>query len=42
MLARRFVLQPLLELAPKIRDPRTSKLIAEALSGVEDQQVRRL
>jgi 2-amino-4-hydroxy-6-hydroxymethyldihydropteridine diphosphokinase len=42
MLARRFVLEPLLELAPRIRDPRTNRLMADALLGVEDQQVRRI
>jgi 2-amino-4-hydroxy-6-hydroxymethyldihydropteridine diphosphokinase len=42
MLERRFVLEPLLELAPGLKDPRTRKPIAEALARVQDQQVKKL
>lgn len=42
MLERRFVLEPLLELAPEIKDPRTRMPIAQALPGVQDQQITKL
>lgn len=42
MFERRFVLEPLLELAPKIRDPRTKKPFADFLSAVQDQSVNKL
>jgi 2-amino-4-hydroxy-6-hydroxymethyldihydropteridine diphosphokinase len=42
LLERRFVLEPLLELAPQIRDPRTKLPIAQALPGVRDQQITKL
>jgi 2-amino-4-hydroxy-6-hydroxymethyldihydropteridine diphosphokinase len=39
---RRFVLEPLAELAPDLRHPQTRKTIREMLAAVEDQRVRRL
>ncbi len=42
MQGRRFVLEPLLELAPDLRDPRTQRPFAESLAGVADQSVRKL
>jgi len=38
---RRFVLVPLAELAPDLRDPVSRKTIAALLAGVRDQSVRR-
>ena len=38
---RRFVLAPLAELAPDLRDPVTRKTITALLAGVRDQTVRR-
>lgn len=38
---RRFVLEPLAELAPDLRHPVTKKTIRDLLAGVADQQVRR-
>ena len=37
---RRFVLAPLAELKPELRDPETGKTIAEMLAGLEGQTVR--
>jgi 2-amino-4-hydroxy-6-hydroxymethyldihydropteridine diphosphokinase len=42
MAERRFVLEPLAELAPVIRHPRTGRRIREMLTEVMDQPVRRL
>ncbi len=39
MAERRFVLVPLLELAPSLRDPRTGRPWAERLPGLADQGV---
>lgn len=41
MLERRFVLDPLAELAPELRHPVTRKTVREALAAVMDQSVRR-
>lgn len=41
MLQRRFVLEPLLELAPDIRDPSTGQPFAKALAAVRDQKINR-
>ena len=38
---RRFVLEPLAELAPDLRHPVTGRTVAEMLSAVADQQVKR-
>jgi 2-amino-4-hydroxy-6-hydroxymethyldihydropteridine diphosphokinase len=38
---RRFVLEPLKELAPDLRDPVTRRTVAELLSSVPGQKVRR-
>ena len=38
---RRFVLEPLAELAPGLRHPRTLKSVREMLAAVADQPVRR-
>ncbi len=38
---RRFVLAPLAELNPTLRDPVTGRTIAEMLNGLRDQTVRR-
>src|SRR5258708_16997180 len=40
MWERRFVLEPLAELAPDLRDPRTKKTIREMLKAVANQVVR--
>jgi 2-amino-4-hydroxy-6-hydroxymethyldihydropteridine diphosphokinase len=37
---RRFVLAPLAELAPELRDPVTRRTITDLLNGVRDQKVR--
>ena len=42
MAERRFVLEPLAELAPDLRHPRTRRTVREMLGGVLDQTVRRL
>jgi 2-amino-4-hydroxy-6-hydroxymethyldihydropteridine diphosphokinase len=42
MLERRFVLEPLLEIAPGLRDPRSGQLIGDFLPAVVDQQIRRM
>ena len=42
MAERRFVLEPLAELAPGLRPPRSSHTVQEMLSKVMDQPVRRL
>ncbi len=42
MAERRFVLEPLAELAPDLRHPRTGKPIREMLAAVLNQQVRRV
>ena len=42
MAERRFVLEPLAELAPALRDPRTRRGVREMLAEVADQPVRRL
>ena len=42
MAGRRFVLEPLAELAPEIRHPVTRRTIREMLGDVMDQQVRRV
>jgi len=42
MAERRFVLEPLAELAPALRPPRSSLTIQEMLNKVLDQPVRRL
>lgn len=34
---RRFVLEPLAELAPELRDPRTGKSVLELLRGLDDR-----
>jgi 2-amino-4-hydroxy-6-hydroxymethyldihydropteridine diphosphokinase len=39
---RRFVLEPLAELAPGLRHPVTKRTIRQMLKAVSDQQVRRL
>jgi 2-amino-4-hydroxy-6-hydroxymethyldihydropteridine diphosphokinase len=39
---RRFVLEPLAELAPDLRHPVTRRTVHEMLSTVQDQKVRRL
>jgi len=39
---RRFVLEPLGEIAPDLRHPLTGKTAVEMLLGVEPQQIRRL
>ena len=41
MMNRRFVMEPLLEIAPDLRHPVTGKLIREALVKVARQQLRR-
>jgi 7,8-dihydro-6-hydroxymethylpterin-pyrophosphokinase len=38
---RRFVLAPLAELNPTLRDPRTGRTVTEMLSSVEGQAIRR-
>ncbi|MEO8049572.1 MAG: 2-amino-4-hydroxy-6-hydroxymethyldihydropteridine diphosphokinase [Acidobacteriota bacterium] len=42
MAERRFVLEPLAELAPALRPPRSSLTVRELLAKVMDQPVRRL
>lgn len=42
MAERRFVLEPLAELAPDLRHPLTKKTIREMLASVADQTVKRL
>lgn len=42
MAERRFVLEPLAELAPGIRHPRTGRSVREMLAQVMEQPVRRL
>ena len=42
MFDRRFVLEPLLELAPAMRDPRTKQPIREMLAHVSNQPIHRL
>ncbi|HWR50677.1 MAG TPA: 2-amino-4-hydroxy-6-hydroxymethyldihydropteridine diphosphokinase, partial [Bryobacteraceae bacterium] len=39
---RRFVLEPLTELAPELRHPATRRTVREMLAGVQDQAVRRV
>ena len=39
---RRFVLEPLAELAPDLRHPRTNVTVREMLAQVHDQSVQRL
>ena len=41
MLDRRFVLEPLLEIAPNLRHPGTRELLSKYLRNVEGQKVRR-
>jgi 2-amino-4-hydroxy-6-hydroxymethyldihydropteridine diphosphokinase len=41
MLQRRFVLEPLVEIAPRLRHPVTGGLMKDALGNVQDQAVRR-
>jgi len=38
---RRFVLEPLADLAPALRDPVTKRSVREMLAGVMDQKVTR-
>ncbi len=38
---RRFVLQPLWDLAPGLRDPETQRTVEEMLAGTEEQAVRK-
>jgi 2-amino-4-hydroxy-6-hydroxymethyldihydropteridine diphosphokinase len=42
MLGRRFVLEPLLEIAPRLRYPATDVNLAAALQEVKDQVVRKV
>jgi 2-amino-4-hydroxy-6-hydroxymethyldihydropteridine diphosphokinase len=42
MLERRFVLEPLLEIAPNLRYPGTRELLRKYLRNLEEQKVRRL
>lgn len=39
ILERRFVLEPLLELAPELKDPRTRQPLSKALAAVRDQKL---
>jgi 2-amino-4-hydroxy-6-hydroxymethyldihydropteridine diphosphokinase len=41
MLERRFVLEPLLEIAPDLRHPGTRDLLSKCLSKVVGQKVRK-
>jgi 2-amino-4-hydroxy-6-hydroxymethyldihydropteridine diphosphokinase len=41
MLDRRFVLEPLLEIAPELRHPKTKELLTKYLGRVAGQKVRR-
>jgi len=40
MLERKFVLEPLVEIAPELRHPATGKLFASALPRLKSQQIR--
>jgi 2-amino-4-hydroxy-6-hydroxymethyldihydropteridine diphosphokinase len=40
--SRRFVLDPLSELSPDLRDPKTGRSVSELLATVSDQMVKRL
>jgi 2-amino-4-hydroxy-6-hydroxymethyldihydropteridine diphosphokinase len=42
MLERRFVLEPLLEIAPELRHPQTKRPFREYLGGVLSQSVRKV
>jgi 2-amino-4-hydroxy-6-hydroxymethyldihydropteridine diphosphokinase len=42
MLERRFVLEPLLEIAPNLRHPATRERLRKYLRNVEEQKVRRI
>lgn len=42
MLDRRFVLEPLAEIAPELRHPQTKELLTRCLSRVTSQRLRRL
>jgi 2-amino-4-hydroxy-6-hydroxymethyldihydropteridine diphosphokinase len=42
MFHRRFVLEPLLEIAPDLQCPGTGALVRDLMEGVREQQVRRL
>jgi 2-amino-4-hydroxy-6-hydroxymethyldihydropteridine diphosphokinase len=42
MSERRFVLEPLLELVPGIRDPRTKRRFADFMAAVQEQSVKKL
>jgi 2-amino-4-hydroxy-6-hydroxymethyldihydropteridine diphosphokinase len=42
MLERRFVLQPLAEIAPELRDVRTGELFRNFLPSVAGQQTRKV
>ena len=42
MRERRFVLEPLLEIAPDLRDPLTNEPLRKYLAGVREQKVKRL
>ena len=42
MLERRFVLEPLLEISPKLRHPETHELISRVLEKVRTQRLKRL
>jgi 2-amino-4-hydroxy-6-hydroxymethyldihydropteridine diphosphokinase len=41
MTVRRFVLEPLVELAPELRDPVSGRPYRDLLNGVKDQAIRR-
>jgi 2-amino-4-hydroxy-6-hydroxymethyldihydropteridine diphosphokinase len=42
MSERRFVLEPLLELTPDLKDPRTKEPLSRALAAVRDQKLSKL
>ena len=42
MLDRRFVIEPLLEIAPEVRSPATGRAMKEALIKVASQRIRRV
>jgi 2-amino-4-hydroxy-6-hydroxymethyldihydropteridine diphosphokinase len=42
MAERRFVLEPLVELAPELRDPQSGRLFADMLQDLENQRVERV